>query len=56
MTSCNIDNLSLNNMDFHASVLSSVADYDWVFTWEDTQKIHSMSYDSDWCYKDPKMI
>lgn len=43
MTSCNIDNLSLNNMDFHASVLSSVADYDWVFTWEDTQKIHSMS-------------
>ncbi|MDQ0723540.1 hypothetical protein QF049_004801 [Paenibacillus sp. W4I10] len=43
--------LNLNRSDYFW-----VSDYDWVFTWEDIQKINSMIFDSDWCYKDPKMI
>ncbi|MGO4732664.1 hypothetical protein [Paenibacillus sp. 2KB_22] len=41
---------------FNRSDYFWVSDYDWVYTWEDIQKIYSMPYDSDWCYKDPKMI
>ncbi|MFF2450524.1 hypothetical protein ACFVSW_26115 [Neobacillus sp. NPDC058068] len=33
-----------------------VADYDWVYSWEDMQKLKSRPYDSDWCYKNPKLI
>ncbi|MGQ8873467.1 hypothetical protein [Paenibacillus sp. TSA_86.1] len=43
--------LKLNQSDYFW-----VADYDWVYTWEDIKKLNSMSYDSDWCYKDPKMM
>ncbi|WP_308723261.1 hypothetical protein [Paenibacillus polysaccharolyticus] len=42
--------LKLNQADYFW-----VADYDWVYTWEDIKKLHSMSYDSDWCYKNPRM-
>lgn len=31
-----------------------VADYDWVYSWEDMQKIKFQPYDPDWCYKSPK--
>uniref|UniRef100_UPI00406C38B4 hypothetical protein n=1 Tax=Paenibacillus sp. FSL H7-0350 TaxID=2975345 RepID=UPI00406C38B4 len=31
-----------------------VADYDWVYSWEDMQKLKSLPYDSDWCHKSPK--
>lgn len=31
-----------------------VADYDWVFRWEDMQKLKSLPYDQDWCYKKPE--
>jgi hypothetical protein len=31
-----------------------VADYDWVYSWEDMQKFKSLPYDPDWCYKNPK--
>lgn len=31
-----------------------VADYDWVYSWEDMQRLKSLPYDSDWCYKNPK--
>ncbi|MBA4602915.1 hypothetical protein [Thermoactinomyces mirandus] len=30
-----------------------VPDFDWVYTWEDMQKLKN-SYDPYWCYKDPK--
>ncbi|CAM5781936.1 hypothetical protein [Brevibacillus borstelensis] len=33
-----------------------VADYDWVYSWEDMQKLKSLPYDPDWCYKNPKTI
>ncbi|MCI1694294.1 hypothetical protein [Aneurinibacillus aneurinilyticus] len=33
-----------------------VADYDWVYSWEDMQKLKSLPYDPDWCYKNPKLI
>ncbi|CAG7651988.1 hypothetical protein ACFQI7_19245 [Paenibacillus allorhizosphaerae] len=32
-----------------------VADYDWVYRWEDMQKLKTLPYDSDWCYKNPKL-
>ncbi|ERI09029.1 hypothetical protein [Aneurinibacillus aneurinilyticus] len=32
------------------------ADYDWVYSWEDMQKLKSLPYDPDWCYKNPKLI
>jgi hypothetical protein len=41
--------LNLNRSDYFW-----VADYDWVYTWEDIQKINLMTYDPDWCYKNPK--
>jgi hypothetical protein len=41
--------LKLNQFDYFW-----VADYDWVYTWEDIQKINLMTYDPDWCYKNPK--
>ncbi|GIN92629.1 hypothetical protein [Siminovitchia terrae] len=31
-----------------------VADYDWVYSWEDIQRLKSLPYDSEWCYKNPK--
>lgn len=33
-----------------------VDDYNWVYRWEDMQKLKSLPYDPDWCYKDPRMI
>ncbi|AVV58511.1 hypothetical protein C7121_21485 [Paenibacillus glucanolyticus] len=30
-----------------------VADYDWVYGWEDLQKLKSLPFDPDWCYKNP---
>ncbi|MDT8974813.1 hypothetical protein RQP50_00985 [Paenibacillus sp. chi10] len=33
-----------------------IADYDWVYSWEDIQKLKLLTYDPDWCYKNPKMI
>ncbi|WP_106768713.1 hypothetical protein [Paenibacillus faecalis] len=33
-----------------------VADYNWFYSWEDIQKLKSLPYDPDWCYKNPKMI
>ncbi len=33
-----------------------VTDYDWVYSWEDMQKLRSFPYDPDWCYKNPKTI
>ncbi|BBH22805.1 hypothetical protein Back11_41500 [Paenibacillus baekrokdamisoli] len=33
-----------------------VADYDWVYSWEDMQKLKSLPYDPNWCYNDPKLI
>lgn len=33
-----------------------IADYDWVYSWEDMQKLKSLPYDPDWCYKNPKLI
>jgi len=33
-----------------------VADYDWTFGWEDMKNLKSLSFDPDWCYKNPKMI
>ncbi|WP_106768377.1 hypothetical protein [Paenibacillus faecalis] len=31
-----------------------VADYDWVYSWEDMRKLKSLPYDPNWCYKNPK--
>ncbi|MFF2484375.1 hypothetical protein [Paenibacillus sp. NPDC058071] len=28
--------------------------YNWVYSWEDMQKLKSLPYDPDWCYKNPK--
>lgn len=33
-----------------------IIDYDWIYTWEDMQKLKSLPYDPDWCYKDPKLL
>lgn len=30
-----------------------VAEYDWVYSWGDMQKMKSLPYDPDWCYKNP---
>lgn len=30
-----------------------VTDYDWVYRWEDMQKLKALPYDPDWCYKNP---
>lgn len=43
MTSCNFDNLSLNNMDFHASGLSSS-------TYNDAELVNCDFYKSDLSY------
>ncbi|MFK4302617.1 hypothetical protein ABH892_002721 [Paenibacillus sp. RC254] len=43
--------LKLNSDDYFW-----VADYDWVYSWEDMQKLKSQPYDPDWCYKNPKLI
>ncbi|MBD8005042.1 hypothetical protein [Bacillus norwichensis] len=31
-----------------------VADYNWVYSWKDMQKLKSLPFDSEWCYKKPK--
>jgi hypothetical protein len=31
-----------------------VADYDWVYSWEDMKKLKALPYDPDWCYKNPR--
>ncbi|GIP45723.1 hypothetical protein J45TS6_41820 [Paenibacillus sp. J45TS6] len=28
--------------------------YNWVYSWEDMQRLKSLPYDPDWCYKNPK--
>ncbi|MCK6077084.1 hypothetical protein [Paenibacillus silvae] len=33
-----------------------VTDYDWVYSWGDMQKLKSLPYDPDWCYKNPKNL
>jgi len=30
-----------------------IADNDWVYSLEDIQKLKSLPYDTDWCYKNP---
>lgn len=30
-------------------------DYDWVYCWEDMERLRSQPYDPDWCYKDPRV-
>lgn len=43
--------LKLNSDDYFW-----VADYDWVYSWGDMQKLKSLPYDPDWCYKNPNAI
>ncbi|RPK28353.1 hypothetical protein EDO6_03880 [Paenibacillus xylanexedens] len=31
-----------------------IADNDWVYSREEIQKLKSLPYDPDWCYKNPK--
>lgn len=31
-----------------------VADYDWVYSWGDMEKLKALPYDPDWCYKNPR--
>ncbi|MFL0375444.1 hypothetical protein ACH0BY_16060 [Paenibacillus amylolyticus] len=31
-----------------------IADNDWVYSWEDIQRLKSLPYDPDWRYKNPK--
>ncbi|MDL1164051.1 hypothetical protein [Paenibacillus sp. 843] len=33
-----------------------VADYDWVYSWEDMKRLKSLPYNPDWCYKNPRAI
>ncbi|MBA4535561.1 hypothetical protein H1Z61_00055 [Bacillus aquiflavi] len=43
--------LNLNRADYFW-----VADYDWVYSWNDLQKLKGLPYDPDWCYKNPKLM
>jgi len=33
-----------------------ITDNDWMYSWDDIQKLKSLPYDPDWCYKNPKLI